>query len=211
VADEIEQLARGPLGIEYIWFVDEEFIGRRPDRILTFVAEMRKRGLSVPFEFDCRTDSVEKSLFEGLKSVGLVKVFLGVESFSQAFLDRVRKGITVETNLQAINILQRLGIDYRLGMIFFDSRTTLAELRENVEVCHALDFARVNDPGRVLTMHSPVRRGIPRGYRARRVFEQLHTEIDRQFSAARRIDLVALTKIRRQVGDYFLALVRERR
>ena len=210
LVDEIELLVRGPLQIEYIWFVDEEFIAGSRDRAFAFAAEMRRRDLCVPFEFDCRTDSVEESLFRELWSVGLSKVFLGIESFAQTFLDRVNKRTTPAINRRAIEVLDRLGIRYRLGMIFFDSGTTLAELCENVEVCYSLDFACINDPGRALKRNSL--RGLdweyPEAPDARQIFDRLHQEIDRQFAAAQASGMAELLEKKRAMGDYFLRLVR---
>ncbi len=209
VADEIEALVRGPLQIEFIWFVDEEFIGGREDRVRSFIAEMERRKLCVPFEFDCRTDSVDENLFAELKNIGLRRVFLGVESFSQSFLDRQRKGIHVRTNCRAIEILEKLDIRYRLGMIFFDAQTSLQEICENVENCYRLGFEHINDPGRALKKYSG--RGmeweLPEDDCVRSIFERLHAEIHRVFSFPGPVTLETLVEKKQEIGHYFWKLV----
>ena len=165
----------------------------------------------IPFEFDCRTDEVEEPLFRELQQVGLRRVFLGVESFAPRFLERVRKGLSPDQNFRAIEILDRLGIRYRVGMIFFDWETSLEELRENVEVCHRLGFDRVNDPGRAMKKFSleGTRWNVPRDPKVRRIFERLHAEIERLFGASPPSSYVTFMENKRKAGDFFYDLVRE--
>jgi radical SAM superfamily enzyme YgiQ (UPF0313 family) len=59
VADEIEELVNGEAKIDYIWFTDEDFIGRNPERVRIIAEEIIRRKLKFNFEIDCRCDAVD--------------------------------------------------------------------------------------------------------------------------------------------------------
>lgn len=118
-----------------IFFIDDNFIGpgKVGKRRATEIAEeILKRGLDIKFTLYCRANDIEESLFKLLKRAGLVRVFVGIESGMQTVLDRYNKGTTVEQNVNAINIIKRLGIAWDIGFILYDPDTTFEELKENI-------------------------------------------------------------------------------
>lgn len=88
--------------------------------------------MKIHYSIECRADNVEKELFALLRSSGLKRVFLGMESGSQTVLDRFKKDITVEENITAIKILSGFDIYVTIGFIMFDDRTNLSEINENL-------------------------------------------------------------------------------
>ena len=74
-----------------------------------------------------------KNIYALLKSAGLRRVYLGIESGSRSQLRRYCKGVTVKENSFAIKILRELGLDIEVGFIFFDYLANLDELQENIE------------------------------------------------------------------------------
>jgi hypothetical protein len=75
-------------------------------------------------------------------SITLAPFLVGVESFSQAELDRFNKGMSAQTNIQFLETLRRWHADYApamdlshaaFGFILFTPWTTLADLRTNLE------------------------------------------------------------------------------
>ena len=74
-----------------------------------------------------------KNIYALLKSAGLRRVYLGIESGSHSQLRRYCKGVTVKENSFAIKILRELGLDIEVGFIFFDYLANLEELQENIE------------------------------------------------------------------------------
>jgi radical SAM superfamily enzyme YgiQ (UPF0313 family) len=115
--------------------VDDNFLGpgnkgrRRAEAV---AAEIMRRGLQIKFHVSCRVNDVEEETMLRLKEAGLFSVSLGVESGVQRMLDDFRKDVTVQQNLDALELLARLGIPVLAYIIFFDPYTTLDEAAENL-------------------------------------------------------------------------------
>lgn len=75
---------------------------------------------------------VRKNIYALLKAAGLRRVYLGIESGSPSQLKRFCKGVSVEENRRAIEILRELGLEIEVGFIFFDYLSTLEELKQNI-------------------------------------------------------------------------------
>ncbi len=134
VMEELEIL-HDKYNVSNVEFNDANFIGgkgRGYKRALEIAEGILKRNFDLRFSIQCRPDEVDEELFTILKRAGLSKVFLGVESGSQSVLDRFQKDITVEENLKALEILNKLDLIVLMGFITFDNRTTLKELNENL-------------------------------------------------------------------------------
>ena len=133
VVDEIESLYK--LGVTEFYFSDDEFLqidSNTITRVVDFVEELKHRDLSINYSIYARADCINEEIVQILAASGLYCVFLGVESFSQNVLDRYNKGTLVETNVNAIRILQNNNVRVRLGMIMFDTMTTPEELYETI-------------------------------------------------------------------------------
>ncbi len=134
VVDEIEQAYKQ--GITTFEFVDDNFLGpglAGKRRAAAVAAEIRRRGLRIRYHISCRVNDVEDSTMRTLKESGLISVSLGVESGVQRILDTLNKNVTVEQNIAALQLLNRLGIPALAYIIFFDPYMTLAEAKENLE------------------------------------------------------------------------------
>jgi radical SAM superfamily enzyme YgiQ (UPF0313 family) len=135
VVDEMEDISiRYPGAL--IKFVDSNFIGRNPQRGLLLADEIKRRNLNVKFAIECRANDVNEDILTALKEVGLVSIFIGVESGSKSVLNRYNKEITVEQNQSAIDTIRKLNIGLKMGFILFDEFSTISELRENTEFLH---------------------------------------------------------------------------
>jgi hypothetical protein len=95
-------------------------------------ALIRKRW-GLKFAIACRADDIVEDRFRLLKEAGLVVVEIGIESGAASALKRWSKGTTPKQNQQALEILDRLGIDANPGFIMFDAHTTPAEMQQNLE------------------------------------------------------------------------------
>lgn len=85
----------------------------------------------IRFSIYARANDIDEENIRLLKDAGLYAVFIGVESFSQSMLNRLKKGMTVERNLKAIKLLMDNDIMLRMGFISFDAHTTMLEVLEN--------------------------------------------------------------------------------
>ena len=118
---------------KYLYFVDANFFG--PGNSGQFRAETiaqileREKGLS--FGMECRVNDIQDKSLNKLVESGLSDVFLGVESGSPTALKRMRKHITNQQTVKALERLRYYGIEPHIGFIMFDPESDLQEIRDN--------------------------------------------------------------------------------
>lgn len=99
------------VGTDHITFVDDNFLVnyRREDAIADMI---RSQGIHKRYSMECRTDSIVRhpELIEKWVDIGLYAVLLGLEGGSDTMLRRVNKSCAVDTNNEAIRILQAHGV-----------------------------------------------------------------------------------------------------
>ncbi|BAH76083.1 B12-binding domain-containing radical SAM protein [Solidesulfovibrio magneticus] len=155
VVDEMRFLYK-TYNIAHFYFVDDNFIlNSKPSflRAERFAKLVRDKLPCIRFGFMCRSSAIDKRLLKVLKSAGLAGVFLGIESFSQAVLDRYNKKETVEEHIRAIAILNDLGITINPGFIFFDPWTSASEMRQTISVMKEIDFPSLQSINSKLTCY----------------------------------------------------------
>ena len=131
------------LGKSAFTFTDEDFIGSDLDGAIEIVQDLLSiHGLH--FSFSVRADNIvnvydsddqmakRQSLFETLVDAGLYQIFVGIKSLSASQLKRYGKKISVESNVRAIEELNRIGVNYEAGFILFDPLLSQQELLENI-------------------------------------------------------------------------------
>ncbi|MCX6561174.1 MAG: radical SAM protein [Candidatus Aminicenantes bacterium] len=122
-------------GAHLFSFVDETAMGpgpRGPARLAELAGLIRTSGLTPEFFMAVRADQVEEPLFRELRSAGLRKVEVGLESMAPTQLKRFGKGTRVADNRRALQILEKLGLAVEILMIPFDPGVTAGELRTNL-------------------------------------------------------------------------------
>jgi radical SAM superfamily enzyme YgiQ (UPF0313 family) len=147
VVDEMEELHNN-YGIEIFYFNDDLFFSsRKPEtkeRPLKIAQEIMKRDLDIKYKVELRADSVDpdkdREFMETLKQSGLYRVFVGVESGSDAMLRFIGKGINNETNRKFVRFMESMGIKVDLGEILFGPFTKWEELQESVEFFNEMGY-----------------------------------------------------------------------
>lgn len=135
VVDEMEMLVKKHQ-VEIIAFDDDNFMGpgnKGRERAREIASEILRRNLKVSYIFPCRPNDVNRELFAYMKKSGLAGVFLGIDSMNQRSLDFFNRKLTVEQNLQAVEILDELQLKPEYGFINYDPYSTLEEVRRNYE------------------------------------------------------------------------------
>lgn len=136
ICEELTRLVADFPDVDQISFTDDNFLGfnsRFHDRAIQIAQHMRTLKPELAFEIVCRVDAVKPEPFRELASLGMVGVYLGVESGVQRVLDSFQKKTTVEQNLRAIQILSELGVGCDVGFITFSPGITVSEVRQNLE------------------------------------------------------------------------------
>jgi anaerobic magnesium-protoporphyrin IX monomethyl ester cyclase len=100
-----------------VFFADDVFLLRRSD-VLAFCRELAAQALPVRWIAQMRADAIDPEVAEHLAAAGCRRVYLGVESGSEAILRRVRKGIDKESIRLAVRSAAAAGIRVKTGWIF---------------------------------------------------------------------------------------------
>ncbi|MBM4395850.1 MAG: radical SAM protein [Deltaproteobacteria bacterium] len=108
--DVLDELAS--IDEQDIYIVDDDFLVSR-ERVTRFLDGVRRRGIRKHYLVYGRADFVARNadLVALFREEGLRTVIVGFESFLPGELDAMRKGTDVETNVRAMEVLNRLGID----------------------------------------------------------------------------------------------------
>jgi radical SAM superfamily enzyme YgiQ (UPF0313 family) len=108
VVDEVEWILKR-YGPDMLWIADDVFtihhgwLGR-------FAAEMKRRGLSIPFECISRADRLNQHVADLLADLDCFRIWIGSESGSQRILDAMERGVTVAEVQNAVELCRSRGI-----------------------------------------------------------------------------------------------------
>jgi anaerobic magnesium-protoporphyrin IX monomethyl ester cyclase len=106
------RLLRERYGPDHLWFCDDIF-GLKARWLFPFADRIEAEGLATPFLCQTRADLMTEANVRALGRAGCAETWLGVESGSQAVLDAMDKGITLENVRGAVARLRAAGI--RIG------------------------------------------------------------------------------------------------
>ena len=91
------------------WFADDVFTIHH-EWLFEYAAEMKRRGLKVPFECISRADRLDERVIDILAELGCYRLWIGSESGSQRLLDAMERGITVDQVRRAVTLAKSRGI-----------------------------------------------------------------------------------------------------
>lgn len=140
VVDEIESLIE-KYGVSKFKFNDEIFYDSSNiglNWVNNFVNELKRRSIKIEFSAEMRANDIRKNEILKLKSVGLHKLSIGVESGVQRILDEMKKDYTVDMLREAIQTIRDCGIEPAFSFITIVPTMTLSELRQNFDFMREL-------------------------------------------------------------------------
>jgi anaerobic magnesium-protoporphyrin IX monomethyl ester cyclase len=160
-------------GVRVFIFHDDDFIHPHPGKALNRCREILERaeqrmGTSFAFVIKCRPDDVHPELFRYLKTKGLVRAYVGIETHSELGIRVLNRKVTKEVNERALAILDDLGIFSCFNLLLFHPDSTVEELQENLrfletQVDRPFDVARTELYARSALEQRMVREGRARG------------------------------------------------
>lgn len=112
IVEEIKQVI-DKYGVRHFEFFDDMFPGTKA-RLNEFCE--KTDGLDLVFRCNARADITDFNYYSMLKRAGCNMLYFGIESGVQEILDLMKKGTTVEKNLQVIKTAQNAGL--RVGGYF---------------------------------------------------------------------------------------------
>lgn len=124
-------------GVKLFLFQDDDFAAKSLIQrrwVNGFLHSLEETGLSqkIGWKISCRVDDVDSEIMAQCRDHGLMVVYMGIESGNNQGLETLKKHVTVEQNLAAMQTLKDLGLEFDLGFMLFDPDSTLESVHENV-------------------------------------------------------------------------------
>jgi radical SAM superfamily enzyme YgiQ (UPF0313 family) len=136
------------------WMADDVFTIHH-GWLFQYAAEMKRRGLKIPFECISRADRLNAQVIDALAELGCFRVWIGSESGSQRILDAMERDVTVEEVRKAVSLAKSHGI--KTGMFLM-----WGYLDEEIEDIEAtIEHVKKTDPDVFFTTVSYPIKGTP--------------------------------------------------
>lgn len=131
VVDEIESALKR-YNPEMLWIADDVFTIHH-GWLAAYGAEMKRRGIRIPFECITRADRLNKRAAELLAELGCMRVWIGSESGSQRILDSMERGVTVEQVRRAVGLAKQHGIETGMFLMWGYDGEEISDIEATVE------------------------------------------------------------------------------
>jgi anaerobic magnesium-protoporphyrin IX monomethyl ester cyclase len=131
VADELEWLINR-YQPQMAWMADDVFTIHH-GWLFQYAAELKRRGVKLPFECISRADRLNLQVVETLAEMGCFRVWIGSESGSQRILDAMERGVTVEEVQSAVALCRSAGIQTGMFLMWGYEGEELSDIEATVE------------------------------------------------------------------------------
>ncbi len=127
----------------FVFHDDNFFVPHAPTNLTRYrrfaelVADADLEGIGLVLK--CRPNDVDRELFALLKSVGLIRAYIGIETNSDEGIVSLNRRITSDDNRRALATLRELDLYHSFNMLIFDPAASLRGVLRNVEFLE--DFA----------------------------------------------------------------------
>jgi anaerobic magnesium-protoporphyrin IX monomethyl ester cyclase len=131
VVDELEWLLNR-YHPDMAWLADDVFTIHH-GWLYQYAAEMKRRGLQVPFECISRADRLNAQVMDTLAQLGCFRIWIGSESGSQRILDAMERGVTAEQVRSAVALAKSRGIKTGMFLMWGYEGEELEDIEATVE------------------------------------------------------------------------------
>jgi anaerobic magnesium-protoporphyrin IX monomethyl ester cyclase len=114
------------------WMADDVFTIHH-GWLFQYAAELKRRGLKLPFECISRADRLSPQVVETLAEIGCFRVWIGSESGSQRILDAMERGVTVEQVQTSVALCRSSGIQTGMFLMWGYEGEDLSDIEATVE------------------------------------------------------------------------------
>ncbi len=130
VADEVEWIL-DRYRPDMLWFADDVFTIHH-GWLNQFAAEMKRRGLRIPFECISRADRLNPHVADVLNELNCFRIWIGSESGSQRVLDAMQRDVTVGEVQSAVELCKARGIQTGMFLMWGYEGEGLEDIEETV-------------------------------------------------------------------------------
>src|SRR6266568_81573 len=131
VADELAWLVER-YHPDMAWMADDVFTIHH-GWLFQYAAEMKRRGLKLPFECISRADRLNAQVVDTLAELGCFRVWIGSESGSQRVLNAMQRGVTVEQVRAATALAHSRGIKAGMFLMWGYQGEEVEDIEATVE------------------------------------------------------------------------------
>ena len=131
VVDELEFLIQR-YSPDIGWMADDVFTIHH-GWLFEYAAEMKRRGLRLPFECISRADRITDRIADTLAELGCFRVWIGSESGSQRILDLMERGVTAQQVVTAVETCRARGIQTGMFLMWGYEGEELSDIEATVE------------------------------------------------------------------------------
>jgi len=114
------------------WMADDVFTIHH-GWLFQYAAELKRRGLKLPFECISRADRLNPQVVETLAEMGCFRVWIGSESGSQRILDAMERGVSVEQVQTSVALCRSVGIQTGMFLMWGYEGEDLSDIEATVE------------------------------------------------------------------------------
>lgn len=173
LAKELEICYR-QYGVKEIFFLDEVFTLNK-----NWVFELRKeivqRNIRLKMTVQTRVDCIDEEVLKELKSMGVVNIWLGIESMSDRILNIIHKGITTSVIKEKIRLIKSYGIQPLAFFMIGNEGETKESLQKLIS-----GIVELNIPYTRSIMICTPRFNTPLGEKALKQYPQISSWFDLQ-------------------------------
>ncbi len=131
VVDEVEWLLQR-YSPDMAWVADDVFTIHH-GWIRAYAAEMKRRGLHVPFECISRADRLSEEVLDVMADLGCFRIWIGSESGSQRILDAMQRGVKIEQVQRAIEMCRARGIQTGMFLMWGYEGEQMPDIEATIE------------------------------------------------------------------------------
>jgi anaerobic magnesium-protoporphyrin IX monomethyl ester cyclase len=131
VVDEVEWLLE-TYSPDIVWVSDDVFTINHA-WLRTYAAEMKSRGLRIPFECISRADRLNAEMLDLLAELGCFRIWIGSESGSQRILDAMDRGVKLEQVQQAVAMSRERGIESGMFLMWGYEDEQLTDIEATIQ------------------------------------------------------------------------------
>jgi hypothetical protein len=143
-------------GVMETVIVDDEFFGGTEAgfaRAVRFGSSLEQLAIPLRFAISCRAENVRAPILEQLQRGGLSHVFIGLESGVAEDLRLYAKGHSSEQNRSAVGVVKSLGLSFQPGFMLFNHRSTIRDVRANLEFLQSIGECKPTTINTVVDPH----------------------------------------------------------
>jgi radical SAM superfamily enzyme YgiQ (UPF0313 family) len=131
VAEEVAWIAER-YRPDQLWYADDVFT-IHPRWFLQYAAELKQRGLKIPFECISRADRLNEKVIDALADMACYRLWIGAESGSQRILDGMQRRANIEDVQAKTKLLQAKGISVGMFIMLGYDGEEVSDLEATVD------------------------------------------------------------------------------